>query len=229
MEIVSARGLSKSYSLLSENDTKVLHEVSISITKGEFVAVVGPSGAGKSTLLHLLGTLDVADEGHIVLQLNEQRYVLAEMSANQLSTLRNKHIGFIFQFHQLLPEFSALENVMMPGLISGMSLGQAEPKAKELLRMVGLDHRAEHKPQELSGGEQQRVAIARALMNDPQLLFADEPTGNLDSANTEAVLELLSRIREQRSLTMVIATHSAEIAAAAQRIVRMKDGRIVAA
>ncbi len=226
MNIVAAVDLSKSYSLLSEKDTRVLHSVSISIEKGEFVAIVGPSGAGKSTLLHILGTLDTADSGVVELSLASGSYRLSELSATKLSELRNRHIGFIFQFHQLLPEFSARENVMMPALIAGAATASAAKKAADLLSLVGLGHRHEHKPQEMSGGEQQRVAIARALINDPEILFADEPTGNLDSANTTAILELLSSIRQQRSLTMVIATHSLDIAQASQRVVRMRDGRI---
>ncbi len=229
MPIIHARNLSKSYTLIRENDTTVLHGVSIDIEAEEFVAIVGPSGAGKSTLLHILGSLDSADSGSVELDIRQSKCTLANLSAAELAKFRNEEVGFIFQFHQLLPEFTALENVMMPLLIAGRSFRDARESATELLSEVGLKERMEHKPQELSGGEQQRVAIARALVNTPTILFADEPTGNLDSANTDAILDLLREIRGRRSLTMVIATHSADVAAAAQRIVYMRDGRIVSA
>ena len=229
MSFIRADKLFKSYSLLQPNDTVVLREVSLDIEKGEFVALVGPSGAGKSTLLHLLGTLDKADSGTIDLQIGSEKLRITELPISELSRIRNKHIGFIFQFHQLLPEFTACENVMMPMLIAGAAMKEAQVKATSLLDSVGMSHRLEHKPSELSGGEQQRVAIARALINDPEILFADEPTGNLDSVNSTSILEILLDIRSKRSLTMIVATHSAEIAASAQRIIQMRDGRIMAA
>lgn len=227
MRIISASNVYKSYSLNAKNDTPVLKGVSFDVEPGEFVAVVGPSGAGKSTLLHLLGTLDAPDSGRIELRLNNKQYVYDSMTKAELATLRNNAIGFVFQFHHLLPEFTAVENVMMPALIAGISFKQAEQQAASLMELVGMSHRKEHKPSELSGGEQQRIAIARALINNPTLLFADEPTGNLDSANTESVLKLLHDIRTRYSLTMIIATHSAEVASAAQRVVSMRDGSIL--
>jgi lipoprotein-releasing system ATP-binding protein len=227
MTLLSATQLHKSFSAGGEQQVRVLHNVSVQIQRGEFVAVTGPSGAGKSTLLHILGSLEVPDSGTVVYELDGHSYNLGRQGAMELARLRNKHIGFVFQFHQLLPEFSAEENVMMPMIIAGASKKIARERAHELLELVGMKHRHEHKPQELSGGEQQRVAIARALINEPDVIFADEPTGNLDSANTASVLSLLRTIRAVRPCTMVIATHSAEVAAAADRVISMKDGEIV--
>ncbi|MFN8366616.1 MAG: ABC transporter ATP-binding protein [Candidatus Kapaibacterium sp.] len=227
MTILTAENLHKSYSLNSEKDTTVLQHVSLQVERGEFLAVVGPSGAGKSTLLHILGTLDKPDTGRVEFTWEDKKYPYNSMSSKDLEELRNKHIGFIFQFHHLLPEFTALENVMMPALIARESMKSAATKAKELMDIVGMSHRTEHKPSELSGGEQQRIAIARALINKPSVLLADEPTGNLDSVNTDAILNLLHTIRTSRSLTMIIATHSTDVASAAQRVITMRDGRIV--
>lgn len=227
MPLITATQLHKSFALTHEQNVCVLRDVSVVVERGEFVAVTGPSGAGKSTLLHILGSLDVPDRGTVCYDLGERRVDISSIAAHELAKLRNKHIGFVFQFHQLLPEFSAEENVMIPMLIAGASRKVAKARAHELLEVVGMMHRHEHKPQELSGGEQQRVAIARALVNEPDVVFADEPTGNLDSANTTAVLELLRSIRRMRTCTLVIATHSAEVAGAADRIIKMKDGEVL--
>ncbi|MFM8473652.1 MAG: ABC transporter ATP-binding protein [Candidatus Kapaibacterium sp.] len=226
MPLITATQLSKSFALTGEQQVRVLHDVSVHIERGEFVAVTGPSGAGKSTLLHILGSLEVPDRGTVIYHMGDREVDVATLDAGALAKLRNRHIGFVFQFHQLLPEFSAEENVMIPMMIAGASRKESRVRAHELLELVGMKHRHEHKPQELSGGEQQRVAIARALVNDPDVVFADEPTGNLDSANTTAVLDLLRGLRALRSCTLVIATHSAEVAAAADRVIAMKDGEV---
>jgi lipoprotein-releasing system ATP-binding protein len=199
----------------AENDTPVLKGISLSIEKGEFIAFMGPSGAGKSTLLHILGLLDSPDGGTITYDLSGETFTHDAIKKQKSAALRNRHIGFIFQFHHLLPEFSAIENIMMPALIGGMSMSMARSKALTLAEQVGMTHRCEHRPSELSGGEQQRIAIARALMNDPDIIIADEPTGNLDSANTIAVLQLIRSIRRERSLTLLIATHSMDVASMA--------------
>jgi lipoprotein-releasing system ATP-binding protein len=225
--ILKAENLKKSYSKLSDKDVPVLKVLSLEIKKGEFTAIMGPSGVGKSTLLHLLGTLDKQDEGKIELKIDGTSYDYSVLRDEELSAVRNRNIGFIFQFHHLLPEFSALENTMMPALIAGNSFTVANAKAKELLQIVGVANRSEHKPSELSGGEQQRVAIARALINDPTLLIADEPTGNLDSKNADYVLELINSLIKQKSITFVVATHSLNVANIAERILTMGDGLIV--
>jgi lipoprotein-releasing system ATP-binding protein len=208
------------------HDTPVLKGLSLTIEQGEFIAFMGPSGAGKSTLLHILGLLDFPDSGSIQYTLSGNVFSQSTMKKGKSAELRNKHIGFIFQFHHLLPEFTALENIMMPALIGGMAMSKAKSKALILAEQVGMSHRIEHRPSELSGGEQQRIAIARSLMNDPEIIIADEPTGNLDSANTIAVLELIRRIRQERSLTLLIATHSMDVARMAERIITLRDGVI---
>ena len=225
--IIKAENLKKSYSKLSDKDVPVLKGLSLEIKKGEFAAIMGPSGVGKSTLLHILGTLDKQDEGKIELIIDGMSYDYSVLKDEELSAVRNRNIGFIFQFHHLLPEFSALENAMMPALIAGNSFTVANAKAKELLQIVGVASRSDHKPSELSGGEQQRVAIARALINDPTLLIADEPTGNLDSKNADSVLELINNLIKQKSITFVVATHSINVADIAERILTMGDGLIV--
>ncbi len=227
MTLLRASNIVKSYSLQSHNDTPVLRNVSVEIARGEFVALIGPSGAGKSTLLHILGLLDSPDSGEVFWQFAEKNYTGKQLTSQLAASVRNKNIGFIFQFHHLLPEFTALENVMMPALIAGDSSSQTEQKAKQLLSKVGLSHREHHKPSELSGGEQQRIAIARALINSPQLIIADEPTGNLDTANAEAILSIIQDIRREFGLTFVVATHSTEVASLAERILRMRDGEII--
>ncbi|MFZ6024811.1 MAG: ABC transporter ATP-binding protein [Bacteroidota bacterium] len=202
---------------------EVLKGVDISISKGEMVSIVGSSGAGKSTLLHILGTLDKADSGSI--WLNEQQVDL--LKGEKLSAFRNRHIGFVFQFHHLLPEFSAIENVCIPGWIAGTNKKNVEKRAAELLELLGLSDRMENKPNQLSGGEQQRVAVARALINQPDIIFADEPTGNLDSTNARELHSLFGQLRQQFQQTFLIVTHNEELAGLSDRVLHMKDGRIV--
>jgi lipoprotein-releasing system ATP-binding protein len=202
----------------------VLKGIDLTIYRGEILAVVGASGAGKSTLLHCVGTLDLPTSGRILLG-NEE---LTRMNGTRLAAVRNRDIGFVFQFHHLLPEFTAVENVMMPGLIRGSSRREMEKRARALLEEVGLGERATHRPGELSGGEQQRVAIARALALDPKLVLADEPTGNLDSAASDAVHALFFQINREHGTTIVVVTHNPGFAASMPRIVRMSDGRICA-
>ncbi|MBK9247349.1 MAG: ABC transporter ATP-binding protein [Ignavibacteria bacterium] len=227
MNLLQASNIVKSYSLQSHNDTSVLKNVSVTIARGEFVALIGPSGAGKSTLLHILGLLDTPDSGEVKWKFADKTYNGKELTSQQSASIRNKNIGFIFQFHHLLPEFSALENVMMPALIAGDDSTSTSKKAKNLLEKVGLSHRGNHKPSELSGGEQQRIAIARALINSPELIIADEPTGNLDTANAQSILSIIQEIRREFALTFVVATHSAEVASLAERILTMRDGEII--
>ena len=207
-------------------ELEVLKGVSLHIKKGEIVAIVGPSGAGKTTLLQILGTLDLPTTNNDTkLTINNDN--LLELKDKSLSKFRNQHIGFIFQFHQLLPEFTALENVCIPAFIANKSKKEAELKAKELLDFLGLSDRAEHKPNELSGGEQQRVAVARALINNPDVIFADEPSGNLDSASAKKLHELFFTLRDKFNQTFVIVTHNEELANMADRKLEMKDGKII--
>ncbi len=215
--LVKATGIYKSYGTL-----QVLKGIDINVHQGEIVAIVGASGAGKSTLLHILGTLDRPDAGKVMLK---EKDVFAYSSKN-LAAFRNKSIGFVFQFHNLLPEFSALENVMMPGWIAGQSQQEVKHRAVELLTMLGLTHRMEHKPSELSGGEQQRTAVARALINDPALVLADEPSGNLDSKNAEELHQLFFTLRKKMNQAFIIVTHNKEFARMADRIVELKDGMV---
>ncbi len=202
---------------------QVLKGVSLSVQQGEIVSIVGSSGAGKSTLLHILGTLDKADGGSV--QLNQ--IAIDKLSRKQLAAFRNQHIGFIFQFHHLLPEFSALENVCMPAWIAGGKRKAATQRAQALLETLGLGHRLQNKPSELSGGEQQRVAVARALINNPSIVMADEPTGNLDSTHAKELHQLFIDLRNQFQQTFLIVTHNQELAQMSDRIVQMKDGLIV--
>jgi len=198
----------------------VLKGVDISITQGEIVSIAGSSGAGKTTLLHILGTLDNPDGGE--LWFNGQR--LDNMKSKDLAAFRNKHIGFVFQFHHLLPEFTAIENICIPGWIAGENKAKLKKKALELLDRLGLAERAEHKPNALSGGEQQRVAVARALINDPKIIFADEPTGNLDSANATSMHNLFKQLRDELNQTFLIVTHNEELASMSDRVLHLKDG-----
>jgi lipoprotein-releasing system ATP-binding protein len=216
--MISAKNLTKSYGNLN-----VLKGVSLTISKGEFITIVGASGAGKSTLLHILGTLDRPDKG----ELNIADTNVFKMNDKQLSAFRNKHIGFVFQFHHLLPEFTALENVCIPAFIAKTNKNSAEKRASELLDFLGLKDRMQHKPSELSGGEQQRVAVARALINNPSVVFADEPSGNLDSANAKDLHQLFFKLREQFNQTFVIVTHNEELANMADRKLIMKDGYLI--
>lgn len=198
----------------------VLKGVNISIEKSEMVSIVGSSGAGKSTLLHILGTLDSPDSGTI--EIDGQ--LLSSLSSSQLAAFRNKHIGFIFQFHHLLPEFDALENVCIPGWIANYPREKVQKRAIELLGILGLADRINHKPNELSGGEQQRVAVARALINEPLIVFADEPTGNLDSSNARELHQLFTKINQDFGTTFLIVTHNEELAALSSRVLHMRDG-----
>ncbi|MFQ3296740.1 MAG: lipoprotein-releasing system ATP-binding protein [Polaribacter sp.] len=207
-------------------DVQVLKGVNLHIKKGEIVAIVGPSGAGKTTLLQILGTLDkplISED--FDLSLNDTS--LQSLSDKELSSFRNNHIGFIFQFHQLLPEFTALENVCIPAFIGKKSKKETEKRAKEILDFLGLSHRINHKPNELSGGEQQRVAVARALINNPAVILADEPSGNLDSESAKNLHELFFKLRDEFGQTFVLVTHNEELAAMADRKLTMKDGVIV--
>ena len=201
---------------------EVLKGVDLEISKGEVVAIAGPSGSGKSTLLHILGTLDKADSGTVSMN----NTVLNSLSGNKLAAFRNKHIGFVFQFHHLLPEFTAWENVCIPGWLAGGKKAEVKEKAEALLKMLGLSHRMENKPNEMSGGEQQRVAVARALINNPDIVFADEPTGNLDSRTTEDILAMFERLNREEGITIVIVTHDPEVARHANRVIRVKDGQV---
>lgn len=202
---------------------QVLKGIDLEVNKGEVVSIVGPSGAGKTTLLMIMGTLESADSGKIFIDNTD----LSRLSEKKLSDFRNKNIGFVFQFHQLLPEFTALENVMIPALIGGVKQSEAERKAKKLLAMMGLTEREEHKPAELSGGEKQRVAVARALINDPVVVFADEPSGSLDSDNKEELHKLFFELRDKLNQTFIIVTHDEQLASITDRTIYMKDGEIV--
>lgn len=203
---------------------EVLKGVNLEIQKGEVVSIVGPSGSGKSTLLHILGTLDQSDLGEVVMN-NE---LISVLNGKKLAQFRNKHIGFVFQFHHLLPEFTALENVCIPGWIAGRKKNEVKEEAGKILKMLGLAERMENKPNQLSGGEQQRVAVARALINKPDIVFADEPTGNLDSANATELHQLFFDLRKQFTQTFLIVTHNEELAQLSDRVLHMKDGKIVA-
>ncbi len=211
-------GVNKSFGSL-----QVLKEINLQIRDGEIVTIVGPSGAGKTTLLQIMGTLSPADSGMIHYSGED----VTVMKDKALSKFRNSHIGFVFQFHQLLPEFTALENVILPALIGGASKREAVKRGEELLNKLGLGGRLEHRPAELSGGEKQRVAIARALINEPDVIFADEPTGSLDSRNREEIKQLFHDLRRDLNQTIVIVTHDASLTEVADRVVTMKDGRII--
>lgn len=215
--MITASGIRKRYGTLD-----VLKGVDLSVAKGEVVSIVGASGAGKTTLLQILGTLDRADSGSLAINSEE----VTKLGSKALSAFRNRHIGFVFQFHHLLPEFTALENVMMPGLIAGRSQGECRPRAEELLARLNVIGRKEHKPAQLSGGEQQRVAVARALFNNPSVVLADEPSGNLDSAHAKELHQLFFDLRKELGQTFVIVTHNEELANMADRKVVMRDGVI---
>ena len=216
--MIEIKGVTKSFGSL-----QVLKGIDLRIEKGEMVSIVGPSGAGKTTLLQILGTLDKPDSGSVVVDGIET----STLSTNKLSEFRNMHLGFVFQFHQLLPEFTAIENIMIPAYIAGMKPKEARSRAEELLEFMGLSDRATHKPNELSGGEKQRVAVARALMNNPAVILADEPSGSLDSKNKEELHKLFFELRDKFGQTFVIVTHDETLATLTDRTIHLKDGRIV--
>lgn len=216
--MIEIKSVTKSFGSL-----QVLKGIDLRIEKGEIVSIVGPSGAGKTTLLQILGTLDKPDSGSVVVDGIET----STLSTNKLSEFRNTHLGFVFQFHQLLPEFTAIENIMIPAYIAGMKPKEARSRAEELLAFMGLSDRATHKPNELSGGEKQRVAVARALMNNPAVILADEPSGSLDSKNKEELHKLFFELRDKFGQTFVIVTHDETLATLTDRTIHLKDGRIV--
>ncbi len=213
--VLEARNIHKTFGKL-----EILKGVNVAVSRGEIVSIVGKSGSGKSTLLHILGTLDDADSGEVAIN----QTVVRNLGARQLAAFRNQHIGFVFQFHHLLPEFTALENVCIPGFIQKKPEDIVKKRAAELLDYLGLSHRLQHKPTELSGGEQQRVAVARALINQPDIIFADEPTGNLDSVASTDMHQLIRRLRDDHGQTFVIVTHNKELADLSDRCLEMRDG-----
>ncbi len=219
--LLQVNGVSKTY-LEGATQAEVLRDVDLTVFKGEQLAIVGTSGSGKSTLLHIMGTLDQPTSGNVILE-GEDLY---KLSAHRQAHIRNQDLGFIYQFHHLLPEFNALENAAMPALIQGVAKATAYQRATELLNRVGLGHRLQHTPSELSGGERQRVAIARALVNQPKLVLADEPTGNLDAKGGEAVYQLIRELAQQLGTAFVVVTHDAELAAKMDRQVYMHDGQL---
>lgn len=204
-------------------DLKVLQDLDIEVKKAEILSIVGKSGSGKSTLLHILGSLDVPDSGSINLKDTD----FTKLNANELAAFRNRHIGFIFQFHHLLPEFTALENVCIPGFIQNANEQKVKSEAEELLSFLGLSGRLTHKPNQLSGGEQQRVAVARALINQPEIIFADEPSGNLDEGTSEELHNLLFKLKEEMQQTFVIVTHNNDLAAMSDRCLTLQDGKLI--
>lgn len=222
MNIIEAKNIWKTYPTGSTKRLEILKDISLEIPRNKISVIIGASGAGKSTLLHILGGLDKPDIGNILIDSNN----VATLSDKKLSAFRNQHIGFVFQFHHLLPEFTALENVIIPQLIGKVSFNKAVIKAKEILDIVGLTERMGHKPAQLSGGEQQRVAVARALANDPKLILADEPTGNLDTVNSELLNELFVQLRDKYGKTLIIVTHNKDLMALADVIFEMKDGKL---
>lgn len=215
--MITIKNITKSFGSL-----QVLKGIDLTVSKGEVVSIVGPSGAGKTTLLQIIGTLDRADTGSVIIDGQD----ITKLSQSKLADFRNQHIGFVFQFHQLLPEFSAIENIMIPALIAGVSRREAKQKAMSLLTMLGLADRAEHKPSQLSGGEKQRVAVARALVNNPAVVLADEPSGSLDTKNKEELHQLFFELRDQLGQTFVIVTHDEALAAITDRTIHMRDGII---
>lgn len=216
--MIDIHGITKSFGSL-----QVLKGIDMHVDKGEIVSIVGPSGAGKTTLLQIIGTLDKPDSGQIVIDGID----VSRLSTNKLSDFRNLHVGFVFQFHQLLPEFTALENVMIPAFIAGKNRAEAKRRAMELLQFMGLEDRAGHKPNELSGGEKQRVAVARALVNNPAVILADEPSGSLDSKNKAELHQLFFDLRDKYGQTFVIVTHDEQLATITDRTIHLRDGQIV--
>ena len=220
--LISAKNICRHFDIGNNQPLSVLQDVTLEIGEGQVVAIVGPSGAGKSTLLHILGFLDRPSSGELLF---EGKNVFSQKD-EEIAKVRNKNIGFIFQFHHLLPEFTAFENIIMPSLIAGESIKNASKRGNELLFDVGLTHRADHKPNELSGGEQQRIAVARALMNAPKLILADEPSGNLDSQNAKNLHAMVMQLREKYNQTFVIVTHNEDFASMADKTIKMNDGKI---
>lgn len=220
--ILKANNIFKSFQTLKKHKLEVLKGISLDIQSGRITIIVGASGAGKSTLLHLLGALDKPDSGEVFYDNNN----IFKLTDDKLARFRNKNIGFVFQFHHLLPEFTALENVMIPQMINGAKFNEAKNKSEELLNKVGLADRVNHKPAALSGGEQQRVAVARALANNPKIIFADEPTGNLDSANSDEIHKLILKLKNEMGMTFVIVTHNPNLVALADILYEIKDGQI---
>ncbi|MGQ0738186.1 MAG: ABC transporter ATP-binding protein [Bacteroidota bacterium] len=216
--MISGKNIYKRYGTV-----EVLKGVNIEISRGEVVTIAGPSGSGKSTLLHILGTLDKADIGEVSMN----NTVISALNGKKLAAFRNRHIGFVFQFHHLLPEFTALENICIPGWLGGRKKTEVKAEAEKLLKMLGLTERMDNKPNQLSGGEQQRVAVARALINKPDIVFADEPSGNLDTANAKELHQLFFDLRDQFNQTFLIVTHNEELAQLSDRVLHMKDGKIV--
>jgi lipoprotein-releasing system ATP-binding protein len=220
--ILKAQNIFKSFAKADKQKLDILQDISFNLEENKITVIVGASGAGKSTLLHILSGLDTPDSGSVQIKDTD----IFKLKDDEIAKFRNTHIGFIFQFHHLLPEFTALENAAIPLMISGMSFAKASARAAELLKIVGLDERASHKPAELSGGEQQRVAVARALANSPQIIFADEPTGNLDSYNSELLNQLFIDLRDKQKQTFLIVTHNPELVKLADIVWEMKDGKI---
>lgn len=216
--MIQLKNITKSFGAL-----QVLRGIDLSVEEGQVVSIVGPSGAGKTTLLQIMGTLDKADGGQVIINGQD----ISALNQKRLSQFRNKHLGFVFQFHQLLPEFTALENIMIPAFIGGTGKKESEERARELLQFMGLADRATHKPNELSGGEKQRVAVARALVNRPDVIMADEPSGSLDSRNKEELHRLFFDLRDKYGQTFVIVTHDESLAALTDRTIHMKDGNII--
>ncbi len=213
--MIELNNITKSFGTL-----KVLKGINLTINKGEIVSIVGPSGAGKTTLLQIMGTLDKADTGTVIIDGTD----ISQLTSNKLADFRNNRLGFVFQFHQLLPEFTAIENVMMPALIGKRPKAETKQRANELLKFMNLESRANHKPNELSGGEKQRVAVARALINNPAVILADEPSGSLDTQNKEELHSLFFKLRDEMGQTFVIVTHDEQLAATTDRTVKMRDG-----
>jgi lipoprotein-releasing system ATP-binding protein len=221
--LIRAEGLHKEYPMGKDQRLHVLKGLDIEVREGEIAVIIGPSGSGKSTLLHLLGGLDRPSSGKVIVDAHD----LGLLSEDELAAFRNRSLGFVFQFHHLLPEFTALENVAMPAMIQGMKLDDAKERAVELLTEVGLAERVQHRPSELSGGEQQRVAVARALMNSPALMLADEPSGNLDEDNSQKLHQLLADLAQKRGLSFLIATHNLDLTKRAHRVLQLVDGKLV--
>lgn len=218
MPLIELKGITKSF-----DGTPVLKGIDLTIEKGEIVSITGPSGAGKSTLLHITGGLDKPDKGEIIFNGTD----IAKLNDKEIAGFRNRNIGFVFQFHELLPEFSALENIMMPALIAGCNKVESQKRAMEILNILNLQNKADNKPAEMSGGENQRIAVARALMNKPQIILADEPSGSLDSQNKNDLHNLFFKLREDFGQTFVIITHDESLASKADRIIRLRDGQII--